>query len=188
MRVRRPVKNGNQLQETVAARLNSPPGGGLQVGVTNAGDAILLAKDDGNQCARVETRAGLVVCKDSAGREVIHIDANNAWLRVGAQGNEGDIIVHDQNGNPAMLFDSSGGALNIGTSKNSGHVIVRDLASNPGVLLDGAASRVTTNNLNALGDRNAIDANVRFFRIHGWDLILDGRSGGNKRALVDNNN
>ena len=31
-------------------------------------------------------------------------------------------------------------------------------------------------------------ADHRFVRIHGWDLILDGRSEGNKRALVDANN
>lgn len=36
---------------------------------------------------------------------------------------------------------------------------------------------------------NTVDINnANFFRIHGHDLILDGRSSGNNRALVDNNN
>jgi hypothetical protein len=185
LRVRRPLKTGNQLAETVAARLNSGPSGGLQIGVSNAGDSIVLGKDDGNQCARVETHAGVVVCKDAAGREVVRVDANSALLRVGAQGNDGDFTVQDAKGNAALLFTSSNANLNIGTTQNEGNVVVRDASNNVGVRLDGDLSRVSTSNLNPIGDRNAIDVNARFFRIHGWDLVLDGRSGGNARALVD---
>ena len=43
-------------------------------------------------------RANAVVCKDGAGRDVVHIDTNNAWLRIGAQGNEGDLLVVTVNG------------------------------------------------------------------------------------------
>lgn len=187
VRVRRSMLNGNQVADTTAARLNSGPGGGLQIGVTGAGDNIVLAKDDGTQCARVETRAGVVVCKDSAGREVMVVDANNAWLRVGAQGNEGDIVVQDGAGQAIFAVDGAHARVDVGGPNNGGHLYLRDSGSNLRVHLDGNAGALNANNLNPYGG-SAIDVGARFFRIHGWDLVLDGRSGGNKRALVDYNN
>jgi hypothetical protein len=184
VRVRRSRKNGNQLQETLSGRLKPGTGGGLQMTVPNAGDAITLAQDGGANCGSVELRTNAVLCKDGAGREVVRIDTNQAWIRIGAQGNEGDLLILDQNGNLGFAYDGDQCRLDIGAAKNAGHLYMRNSSTGITVHLDGNASSVNANNLNPYG-QDAIDVGARFFRIHGWDLILDGRSGGNKRALVD---
>jgi hypothetical protein len=115
------------------------------------------------------------------------VDANNAVLSVGAQGNEGDFLVFDGNGHLGMAFDGDQCRLDIGATGNGGHLYMRNAQAGITMHLDGNNSSVNANNLNPWG-QSAIDVGARFFRIHGWDLVLDGRSGGNKRALVDWNN
>ena len=185
LRVRRSHNNANQLQDTVSGKLKASAGGGLHLSVPNAGDSVLLAQDSGANCAGLELRANQVVCKDGAGRDVVHIDAAHASLRIGAQGNEGDLIVLDQNGRIGLGFDGSHCRLDVGTTNNPGHLYMRDANAAITMSLDGAASAVNANHLNPYDRSTAIDVGAQYFRIHGSDLVLDGRSGGNKRALVD---
>src|SRR5206468_10591321 len=116
--------------------------------------------------------------------EVVNIDTNNAWMRIGAQGNEGDLLILDQHGNLGFAYDGDQCRLDIGATQNAGHLYMRNAGAAPTMHLDGSTSSVNANNLNPYG-QTVIDIGARFFRIHGWDLVLDGRSGGGNRALVD---
>lgn len=184
VRIRRSLNAGDTVQEAVTGKLRAATGGGIQLAVTDASTGIAIGAESGGNCAAIALNGSSVVCHDGAGREVVHIDADNAWLRVGAAGNEGDIIVHDQNGNPALIFDGSDGRLDIGTTNNPGNLYMRNGNANITMALDGAAGSVNTNLLKPYSG-GAIDVNAGFLRVHGNDIVLDGRSGGNKRALVD---
>jgi hypothetical protein len=186
LRVRRSQAAANQLSETLSGRVSAGASGGLQVTVPNSSDTVLFSRDGGTHCASVETRADTSVWKDSAGRDVVHIDTNNAWLRIGANGNEGDLIVQTQNGGTGLAFDGSACRLDIGGVGTAGHIFMRNAAAGITAHVDGGNSSVNANNLNPYG-QDLIDVGARFLHVHGWDFCLDGRSGGNKRALVDAN-
>lgn len=186
LRVRRSQAAANQLSETLSGRVSAGAGGGLQVTVPNSTDTVLFSRDGGTHCASVETRADASVWRDSAGRDVVHIDTNGAWVRIGANGNEGDLIVQTSNGATGLAFDGSACRLDIGGVGTAGHIYMRNAAAGITAHVDGGSSTVNANNLNPYG-QDVIDVGARFFRVHGWDFCLDGRSGGNKRALVDGN-
>jgi hypothetical protein len=186
LRVRRSQSAANQLSEALSGRVSPGPSGGLQVTVPNSTDTVLFSRDGGTHCASVETRADTSVWKDGAGRDVVHIDTNGAWLRIGANGNEGDLIVQTQNGGTGFAFDGSACRLDIGGGNVNGHLYMRNGAGGITAHIDGGNSSVNANNLNPWG-QEVMNVGSRFFRVHGWDLCLDGRSGGNQRALVDAN-
>jgi len=184
LRVRRSLTAANQVQETLSGRVTAGAAGGLQVTVPNSGDAIVFSKDGGTNLARVETHADTVVCKDGAGRPAMNLDSNHAVLSVGTQGNGGDFLCFDANGHLGLAYDGDQYRLDIGTTGNGGHLYMRNANAGLTMHLDGQASAVNANNLNPFGQQ-VIDVGARFFRIHGWDLVLDGRSGKNNRALVN---
>lgn len=186
VRVRRSLNTANKLQETPAGKLRDGVGGGLVLTVPAATDKITMQRESGAQFNTLEAHATTVLFTDNANRDVFHFDANNSWLRIGAQGNEGDLVILDQRGNEGLAFTSSTARLDIGTNQNAGHFNMRNASATITMSLDGATGAVNSNKL-APFSGNAIDVNAAYFRIHGHDLVLDGRSGGNKRALVDGN-
>ncbi len=184
LRVRRSLTAANQVQETLSGRLTAGVGGGLQLTVPNSGDAIVLSRDGGTNLSRVETHADTVVCKDGAGRPAMNLDSNHAVLSVGTQGNGGDFLCFDANGHLGLAYDGDQYRLDVGTTGGAGHLFMRNAQAALTMHLDGSASAVNANHLNPFGQA-FIDVGAASFRIHGADLVLDGRSGGNKRAVVD---
>src|SRR3546814_7081941 len=53
-------------------------------------------------------------------------DGNFAVVRVGAEGNEGDVIVRDDAGRDVIHLNGSNATLYVGADGNEGDVIVRD--------------------------------------------------------------
>lgn len=186
LRLRMTSKTGNQLSESIAGRVSPGGAGGVQITVPNPGDTVLISRDGGSHCSSVETRSDVAVWRDSAGRDVVHIDSNNAWLRIGANGNEGDLIVQTGNGATGFAFSGTHCRLDLGGTGTAGHIYMRDSATNIRAHIDGSSSTVNANNLNPYG-QNVIDVGAQLLHLHAWDFCLDGRSGGNKRALVDGN-
>ncbi len=186
LRIQRSTKVGNSVEETTSGKIGPGVGGGLRLTVLNSGDGVSIAKEDGGNFANLELRANTVVAKDAAGREALSFNAASAALTIGTDGNEGDLMVKDGAGRQVMRFDGQYAALYIGANGNEGDLIVRDSAGAESARIDGNTGKLNIKRIDPYG--HALDIDARFVRIHGWDLVLDGRSGGNKRALVDNNN
>lgn len=128
---------------------------------------------------------GDILVTDTAGRQVMRFNADGAHLVLGSTGNSGDIYVVDNAGRSSAIINGAGGSLTLGTNDNSGEVFVRNSS---GVVRGylGGDGRLRTERIQPYGNTLHIDA--RYLKVHAWDLCLDGRSGGNKRALVDDNN
>ncbi len=128
---------------------------------------------------------GNLMVKDGAGKVVLKFDGKEASLRIGNQNNEGDLIIRDGNNRVVLGFNSANATLHLGHNigGNAGDFIVRDNAGNESAKIDGNTGKLNIKRIEPYG--NALDIDARYVRIHGWDLMLDGRSGGNKRALVD---
>jgi hypothetical protein len=185
IRIQRSVTAGTQADETLSGRLSAGSAGGLQLTVPNSGDSVVISQDGGTHCASVETRADTAIWKDSSGRDVVHIDSNNAWMRIGASGNEGDLVVQTGSGATGLAFDGSACRLDIGGPGSAGHLYMRNAAAGLTAHLDGSTGAVHSNTLATFGTSPTIDVNASFLHFHGADFCIDGRSGGNKRALVD---
>ncbi len=161
----------------------------LYLGVNgNEGD-IYIRNNSGDDTFKVDGNEGdIFVWRKIGGvrREVMKFDASHAALYIGSQGNEGDIFVRDGAGREVMHFDSNYAALYLGAAGNEGDLIVKDNSGNESAKIDGNTGTMKMRKIDPYG--NALDIDARYVHIHGWDLMLDGRSGGNKRALVDYTN
>ena len=112
------------------------------------------------------------------------INTTQGNITLGAQGVEGDVVVKDRHDRRVFVVDGSDASATIGAAGNEGDIRVMDAAGQPSMRVDGATGTVLQKRIAPIAG-NAIDVDAFAFRIHGGDLILDGRSGGNKRALVD---
>jgi hypothetical protein len=217
LRIQRSTKVGDSVEETTSGKIGPGVGGGLRLTVPNSSDGVSMAKEDGGNFANLEMRTnamvikdaagrealrfnttdsrlivgdngteGDLIVKDSAGRQVMQFDGNSAILYIGASGNEGDIQVRDSAGRTVFTFDAASAALYLGANGNEGDLIVRDSAGAESAKIDGNTGKLNIKRIDPYG--HVLDIDARYVRIHGWDLVLDGRSGGNKRALVDSNN
>jgi hypothetical protein len=148
--------------EMLSGKLKAPAAGGLQLTAPNAADSITLMRENGANLSAVEMRADSVVCKDATGRPVVQVGAGAASIAIGAQGVAGHLSVNNANAQPTVSADGNTGTLNAAVV-NAGAVNMAKLAS----------------------PTNILDVNALALRIHGSDFVLDGRSGGNKRAIVD---
>jgi hypothetical protein len=97
------------------------------------------------------------------------------------------VVYKDSAGNPVVQVTTSGATLAVGAQGAGGRVAVQNANAQTTVSLDGNSGAVNTSRINAVSS-NAIDVHAGAFRVHSADFVLDGRSGGNKRALVDGNN
>jgi hypothetical protein len=100
----------------------------------------------------VEGNEGDIIVRDSAGREVFHMDGQNAALYVGAQGNEGDIVVRDGGGREVFHVDSNFAAVYVGAAGNEGDVIVRNDKGKETIRLDGGSGDIILSNADAAED------------------------------------
>ncbi len=175
--------DGNGAAVTIGSNGNEgdlyvKDGAGRNVFTVDGNGAAVTIGSNGNE--------GDLYVKDGAGRTVFNFDSNAAALYVGANGNEGDLQIRDGSGRTVFNFNGDNAALYLGASGNAGDLVVQDSAGSESAKIQGNTGKFFIKRIDPYGDTLDIDA--RFLRIHGYDLSLDGRSGGNKRALVDSNN
>lgn len=172
-----------KADNTLTAELRARAGGGLEVKVPGVTDQVEFKRDGGN-IAKVAFAADLVVGRTANGTETVVIDTVHGNITLGAQGVEGDVVVKDGNNRMVFVVDGSNASTTIGAAGNEGDIRVLNAAGQPSMRVDGATGTVFQHRLAPVSG-NAIDVDAFAFRIHGADLVLDGRSGNNKRALVD---
>jgi len=171
------------IDNVTAGKIQPRPGGGLEIRVPKASDQIDIAAENGT-FAKLALAASQIVARRNDGVESVTIDTQYGNLTVGNQGVEGDILVKDSSNRLVITLDSHDAALVVGAPGKEGDILVKDNAGQNSVRIDGNTGTVFLRR-EAPASGSAIDVDATFFRIHGWDRVLDGRSGGNKRALVD---
>lgn len=175
-----------QAENTPTGEIRARAAGGLEVKVAAAGDQIDFNRDGGN-IAKVSFGADQVVARRADGKETVVIDSSQGNITVGTSGVEGDVLVRDANNRLVITLDGDDAAVVVGAAGNEGDILVKDNGGQNSVRIDGNTGTVFGKRV-APSTGDVLDVDSRYFRIHGWDLVLDGRSGGNKRALVDLNN
>jgi hypothetical protein len=175
-----------KADNTLTAELRARAAGGLEVKVPGAADQVEFKRDGGN-IAKVAFGADLVVGRIANGTETVVIDTTHGNITLGTQGVEGDVVVKDGHNRRVFVVDGSNASTTIGAAGNEGDIRVMDAAGQPSMRVDGATGTTFLKRLAPVSG-NVVDVDAFAFRIHGGDLVLDGRSGGNKRALVDLNN
>jgi hypothetical protein len=178
-----PPAQNRAIGNRTAGRIVPREGGGLEVRVPNAADQIEIEADAGT-FAKLALAAEQIVARRGDGRESVTIDTQIGNITAGTQGVDGDILVKDSANRLIITLDSHDAALVVGASGKEGDILVKDNAGQDSVRADGNTGTVFLRRT-APASGNAIDVDATFLRVHGWDLMLDGRSGGNKRALVD---
>jgi hypothetical protein len=119
---------------------------------------------------------------------VFHVDGNNAYLRVGIAGNEGDISVRDGNGREVFQFDGQNAVLRIGNTGNEGDLLVRDGQNREVFHVDGnnAFLRIgTSGNEGDISVRDASDREVFHFDAQYAALRVD--AAGNEGDIIVRN-
>lgn len=137
---------------------------GLYLGADGKGGDLYMRNDAGHSTFVVDGNEGdLRVWREFDGdqRRVLEFDASTAALRVGSEGQAGDILVYNAAGDAVfrvrghtgdiiaqrmidgvlrevMKFDAFQAALYIGAEGNEGDIIVRDGAGNERIRLDGS--------------------------------------------------
>ena len=171
------------VDNVTAGRVVPRVGGGLAVTVPNAGDQVDFSGEQGS-FAKLGIQAGQIVARRPDGIESVAIDSWYGNITAGTAGVDGDILVKDSSNRLVITLDSHDAALVVGAPGKEGDILVKNNAGQDAYRVDGNTG-TTFMQRQAPSIGNAIDVDAPFFRIHGLDLVLDGRSGGNKRALVD---
>lgn len=174
------------IGNTTAGRILPRAGGGLEIKVPRATDQVEIGANDGT-FAKLAIAANQIAARRSDGIESVMIDSQTGNITAGNSGVNGGILVKDSSNRLVITLDSFDGALVVGTNGKEGEILVKDIAGQNSVRVDGATGTVLMRRV-AAASGNTIDVDAPFFRIHGLDLVLDGRSGNGKRALVDLNN
>ncbi|MCH7342702.1 hypothetical protein LZ017_04830 [Pelomonas sp. CA6] len=169
-----------------SAELRARAAGGLELKVPGAADQVEFKRDGGN-IAKVAFGADLVVGRTANGTETVVIDTAHGNITLGTQGVEGDVVVKDQHNRRVFVVDGSTASATLGAAGNEGDIRVMDATGQPSMRVDGATGTTLLKRLAPVSGA-VIDVDAFAFRIHGGDLVLDGRSGNNKRALVDAGN
>jgi len=109
------------MAERINDRLTVVDGSGREVLLFDAGFAVLdigaagnegdfrLRGDDGAFTIHLDGGRRMLYVRDGNGRDVLHFNAANSLLQVGAQGNEGDIYVRDNSGAISIHLDGGSG-------------------------------------------------------------------------------
>jgi hypothetical protein len=182
-----------------SGQVSAHPAGGIQLRGQNAGDQVHFVRSDGSESVSIAADSGTVaagapgiggtVALSDGGSTSVLLDGGYATVTVGRAGNWGEIDVYDDNGHLAVASNGARSLVTVGGTNNPGIIRTFDGGRNTTVQIEAATGVARLKRLAAIEERsNAIDVDARFFHIHAWDLTLDGRSGGNKRALVDLNN
>jgi hypothetical protein len=151
-----------------------PPQGSLAIGGGSTSGSLVLRNGDGDDAVVLDGREGDLTMRrsvDGTLRDVLTFEGASAALRVGSEGNEGDLIVRDGAGRNALHLDGNKAAVFIGAAGNEGDLIVRDGEGRQVVHLGGDKAVVDVGAAGNEGDVRVFDADGDL-RIH-----LDGASG-----------
>ncbi len=182
-----------------SGEISSHPDGGIRLKGQNASDEVHFVRSDGSESITISAGNGYLAVgapgvpgtigvSDWTTRSVV-LSGDQATISVGRASNYGEVDVYDSNGHLAVASDGALALITVGGTNNPGVIRTFDAGRNTTVRIEAATGVARLKRLAAIDTRsNAIDVDALFFQIHGWDLRLDGRSGGNKRALVDWNN
>lgn len=175
-----------KADNTLTAELRARAAGGLEVKVVGAADQVDFRRDGGN-IAKVSFGADQIVGRRADGIESVVIDPVLGNIRLGTQGVEGDVVVNDAHNRRVIVLDGGDASVTIGANGNEGDIRVMDAVGQPSLRVDGATGKLFLKRVAPI-QGTALDVDATYLRLHGTDLMLDGRSGGNKRALVDATN
>ena len=162
---------------------------GYQASITVGGTnhpGVIRVIDGSGTTVRLEAATGVAQLKRLAaidtGSKAIDVDATHFHIHGTDLTLDGSSL-----GNKQALVDGNNKLIvNCNGDYGLGVEVQSDLAIGPTVRLEAATGVAQLKRLAAIDTgSNTIDVDTHFFRIHGYDLCLDGRSGGNKRALVD---
>jgi hypothetical protein len=188
VRLLRGATTGSTAENIRTADIRARAAGGLELRVTEPAAQVDFYRDDGTNVAKtipkVAFGADQIVARRGDGKETVSIDSTQANITLGTNGIEGDLLVRDAQNRLVITLDGHDAAVVVGTAGNEGDILVKDNAGQNSVRVDGNTGTVFTKRLAPVAGNN-LDVDATGFRIHGTDLMLDGRSGGNKRALVD---
>jgi len=133
------------------------------------------------------TGGGLQVTVPNAGDSVTFMQDSGANLS-SVEMRANNFVCKDAGGHPVVQVTTSGATLDVGTSGAGGKIQVHHAGGPATVTLDGNTGTIRASNLDAAAEGGIIDVHAGQLRVHGSDLILDGRSRNTNRALVDFNN
>jgi hypothetical protein len=178
-------------------KVSSHPAGGIELKCENSNDQVHFVRTDGSDGVTINAGSGIlnvgatgvggtINVIDGASSAVI-VDGSYATISVGRTNNWGEIDVYDNNGRLAVASDGQKSLVTVGGTNNPGVIRTFDSGRNTTIQLEAATGVARLKRLAALGT-DTIDVDTFKLHIHGADLALDGRSGNNNRALVDEGN
>ena len=167
------------------ASIEARAAGGIELDVKGASDQIAMQTAAGGMFSALTVGARSANFGDVA-NPGISLRGDIATIEVGVPGNYGDVLVHDGAGKYAVSLVGDTGHVVVGGPNTDGKVRVLKKGAAETLHLDGATGSAVVQRLQPFSAETlAIDVDARFFRMHGVDLTLDGRSGNNCRALSD---
>lgn len=101
----------------------------LSIGGESSSGTVNLCNDDGDDAMVFDGREGDVTVRhnvDGTLRDVMTFEGATAALRIGSEGNGGDVFVRDSAGRNALRLEAERAAVFIGAAGNEGDLIVRD--------------------------------------------------------------
>jgi hypothetical protein len=146
----------------------------LSIGGESSGGTVNLRNNDGDDAVVFDGREGDVTVRhniDGTLRDVMTFEGATAALRIGSEGNGGDVFVRDSAGRNALRLEAERAAVFIGAAGNEGDLIVRDGEGRQVIHLGGDKAVVDVGAAGNEGDVRVFDADGDL-RIH-----LDGASG-----------
>ncbi len=182
VQLKRAINNAAGADTANWGQVRARESGGVEIAVAKSGDDVNVLCDAGGNFSTFGVGANNATVGELA-NPGIRLDGSHATIVVGAPGNYGDVLVYDGNGHIAVSLIGDTGHLIVGGHTLPGKVRMLDKNANDTMTLDGHTGSAVVQRIDAFnGSYVDVDNNVR---IHGTDLCIDGRSGHNKRALVD---
>ena len=157
-------------------------------------DALSLKTSESALIVGTKGNAGDLSVKDGSGKNILRaFETHGAGVRVDIgddkKGRDGTLSVKDGAGRDTFTAYGNSAYVAIGATKdNPGNLVVRDSGGSESVKIEGDRGKFSAKRIGPSGHTTSLDIDAKYLRVHGWDLCLDGRSRGNKRALVDNKN
>jgi hypothetical protein len=179
------VTGSTNVSSSAWGEVRAREGGGIEVVTQNAGDQVNVVTTGGGNFSSMAVAANQATFGVTS-NPGITLNGAEATVRVGAPGNYGDVLVYDGNNHLSVTLIGDTGHVIVGGPTLNGEVRMLDSNANQTMTLDGSSGSAIVQNLTAFSN-DTINVNTTFFRCHGTDFCLDGRSHNNNRALVDDN-
>jgi hypothetical protein len=145
------VGAGPVVGDAVGARIGPLATGGMHVTVPEASDKVVLQQEGNHNFQELTVSADHLRVLDGASREILHVDATQATLRLSANETAGNLIVQNAMGKEVLRLDAAGAVLRVGGDldvegilRGNGLVATDQLADNAVTSLKIAANATTT--------------------------------------------